>query len=885
MSVIQTKFKVSKKVLSNGLTVLVKSTHHIPRVEVHMWYNVGAKNEGNHERGMAHLVEHMMFKGTKNLSESDINLICQKLTAESNAFTSQDYTCYTFRFPCHLWETGMELLAECMQNATFNPQMMASEIKTVIEELRMYRENYQGMLLEHILAAVFPEHPYHNPIIGSKVDLCNLNADDLRAFYKKHYHPANGVLVVVGDVNPDEIFMAAEKHFGSIPSPTDYKKIEYSIQDDLLARTTVLFRPTNNPWYCYVYKVPGFKEGKNHLLDIASLILSSGKSSRLYQRLVNKEKIAIDIDCSVYDFFEKGILCIGVWPTENQGPDIIEEILQEELELLATKPVLDWEFNAAKKRTFVDFTSLLESTEKQAFVIGNSYLATQDDDFIEHYLESVEHASKEKLREFFDDHFNQCQQHKGYLLPLASKKEAELMAIQQIEAEALESKILQKFNRTEPVEEGKWVHKIKQSPINTFDFPKPETFSLSNGMDVIYRHNPLVPQILCILNFKANYIYEDAERAGGFGFLLRTITDSTIDQDAEEFAKMLDMNGISLVASSDTIAIRCLNNDFEKGLKVLANILKEPAFNKPSIEKIRGEIINELDEYWESPIDFIDQLAKEAIYQEHPYHKHPLGTRECIQVLEKKDFQKIFDQYVTPQGANMVIVGDLSDINIQSLITKYFGGWKGPVVKDLEYPPLSEHIPQTITIPLNRDQVVLAFVAPSIARKDPNFNALALLDLVVTGGASGSPSSRLFQLRENSGLFYTIGGSLIYGAREEPGLVFIKTIVANEKLEVAKKLILDTFDDVGKKGISAHELEMAKNQLVSASIELFESNVQVAQTFLFLKKLKLSFNLFDKLGEILSIIKMNQVNEMARQFCNQELMTILQVGRFGKRKL
>src|SRR5260221_1808279 len=129
MSLLTTKFKISKKILPNGLTVLVKSNHHIPRVEAHLWYNVGSKHEGLGERGMAHLLEHMMFKGTKNLSESDINLICQKLTGDANAFTSQDYTCYTFRLPSHAWQVALEIFAECMQHARFDSQMLASELK------------------------------------------------------------------------------------------------------------------------------------------------------------------------------------------------------------------------------------------------------------------------------------------------------------------------------------------------------------------------------------------------------------------------------------------------------------------------------------------------------------------------------------------------------------------------------------------------------------------------------------------------------------------------------------------------------------------------------------------------------------------------------------
>ena len=881
MSLLTSKFKIFKKVLGNGLTVLVKPTHNVPRVETHLWYNVGSKDEGVNERGMAHLIEHMLFKGTKNLSESDLNLICQKLTIDANAFTSQDYTCYTFRLPSHLWETTLELLAECMQHARFDPEMLASELKAVIEELRMYKEDFQGSLLEQIIASMFPEHPYHNPIIGSKVDLCALNRDDLYAFYKKHYHPANGVLVLTGNIEPDLVFAAAERLFGHIPSPKEYTKNKFHIQDDLVARSTVLFRPTNGPWYCYAYKVPGFQEGKNHLLDIASLILASGKSSRLYQRLVNQEKLAVDVDCSVYDFFERGLICIGVWPTEGQQPQIIEEILQEELAKLGQAPVHEWEFAAAQKRTQVDFTTLLESTEKQAFVIGNSYLATGDADFVEKYLAAVAATTKKQLQQFYAEIFNPSMEHKGYLLPI-TKNDVKKMVALQMESEKLDNIILERHKRTKPVEPAKWANKITESPVSNFTFPKPQTFSLPNGLDLIYHDNALVPQVVGILSFKANYLYESAKNSGVFGFLLRVITDSTQDHDAEEFAKFLETEGIHLAAGSDSIVFRCLSSNLEKALKIVAAIIKNPTFHKASIEKVRQQMLCEIDEFWDAPLDFVDQIAKEAIYQDHPYHKLPLGDKKSVKALDKKDLQQIFETFISPKGANLVIVGDMEHADIHELVELYFGAWKGPEIPELTYPPLQEHKPQVLQFPINRDQVVLALAAPSLSRKDPDYNALSLLDIIVTGGAQGAPFSRIFQLREKTGLFYTIGGSLLYGAREEPGMIFIKTIVTPDKVESAQKMILDTLDEVGKNGISVEDLEMAKNLLFASSIELFESNIQMAQTFLFLKKLNLSFNLFDKQGEILSIIKVDHVNRVAQRYCDKHLLTVMQVGRVKK---
>lgn len=881
MSLLTTKFKISKKVLPNGLTVLVKSNHHIPRVEAHLWYNVGSKHEGMGERGMAHLLEHMMFKGTKNLSESDINLICQKLTGDANAFTSQDYTCYTFRLPTHSWQIALEIFAECMQHARFDSEMLASELKAVIEELRLYKEDFQGSLLEQMISSMFPEHPYHNPIIGSKFDLCNINRDALYAFYKKHYHPKNAVLVVTGDVKEEDVFAAAQNIFGHIPSPTDYVQETFHIQDDLVARSTVLYRPTNTPWYCYAYKIPGIQEGNNHLVDIASLALATGKSSRLYHRLVNKEKVAIDIDCSVYDFFEKGFLCLGVWPAEGQNPSDIEAIIHEELAALTDKVIHDWEFEAAKKRTLVDFTSLLESAEKQAFVIGNSYLATQDKNFVEKYLRAIAQTTKKQLQQFFKNTFNISQQHRGYLLPVLKKDVKKLIAFQ-TESEKVEHEILLKHKRTTPVEPGLWANRINPSGVTKFSYPKPDMFTLENGLEVIYHNNPLVPQVVCVISFKANHLYETEKQSGAFSFLLRIITDATKDHDADEFAKLLETEGIYLTAGTDSIMIRCLSNDLEKALKILSQILIDGSFQTSLIEKNRQQILSELDEFWDTPSDFIDQIAKETIYQNHPYAKQSHGTRESIKKITKKDLQHLFKTLISPEQAILVIVGDLSDAAIPQRIHKYFAHWTGPRIPDLTYPQMPVHVPQDLIFPLNRDQVALAFVAPSISRKNPDYNALALLDVIVTGGVHAAASSRLFQLREKTGLFYTIGGSLIYGSRSEPGMNFIKTIVASEKVENAKKLILDVIDEVGKKGISHEELEMAKNILNAASVEIFESNAQMAQTFLFLKNLNLSFNLFDKQGEILSILKLDEVNAIAKRYCSKKLMTVIQIGRVKK---
>ena len=170
----QSTNRVTKYTLSNGMNVLVLPSHIIPKVSVQLWYYVGSKDEQSREKGLAHLLEHMIFKGTATLSESDINEITHKLSGTCNAFTSYDYTAYIFDFPTQNWQMSLRLLADCMRNCTFKQEHLNSELKAVIQELKMYKDNYTSSLLESMMASIFPDHPYHHPIIGYKQDLWSL---------------------------------------------------------------------------------------------------------------------------------------------------------------------------------------------------------------------------------------------------------------------------------------------------------------------------------------------------------------------------------------------------------------------------------------------------------------------------------------------------------------------------------------------------------------------------------------------------------------------------------------------------------------------------------------------------------------------------------------
>lgn len=872
------RFKPEKKVLSNGLTVLVRPCHNIPRVEVHILYNVGSKDEDPGQKGIAHFIEHMLFKGTEKLSETDLNLISHKLTGSANAFTSQDYTGYTFRFPSNSWEVALELCAECMQQARFDQQMIDSEIKTVVEELRMYRDDYQNHLLETIINNIWPEHPYGKPVVGSHYDLCTLTRQHLIDFYRKHYHPRNATLVVAGDVTSEQVFKAAEKHFSQIPSPQNYEKIKHHFHEDLVSKSTTMYRHINTPWSCLIYVIPGSEDGVHVQSDITSLILGNGKSSRLYRRLVDKEQLAIDIESAVISFFEKGLFCISYYPTNAQNIPIIEKIIEEEIAILQNNPIEAWELQGATKKAQFDYSTLLESNEKQALLIGTAYLATHNENFLHDYFAGINKLTCKDLQTFIKQYLNPRVIHKGYLLPLVADDQEKLKNIQ-AHAEQVENDILHKHQRTAPIEPGKFVNTLTYHQQQTFDFPKPEQFRLANGLEVVYYNNTNVPNIAIMLKFKTTTLYDAPSREGCFLFLLRLLTDSSAKYTAEELNQLLESHGIILGPQGEYLSSLCLSQDLEKTLEMLAHLLTAPSFNEQNIEKIRAQILNELTEYWDTPIEYIDQLTKQHIYQQHPYSRPMEGSLESIKAITPKDLQVCYKNYISPESATLVIVGNLTTHDVKKIVGLHLGPWTGATVTPFTFPPYHEPTPQNIHIPSARDQVVLVCAAPSIARTDKNFHGLAILDIILTGGPQGSTNARLFELREKTGLFYAIGGSLVHGSRESIGMMFIKTVVSFDKVEDAKKLILDTLDNLGKNGITQEEFSMAKDLAISSSVELFENNMNIVQTFLFLKRFNLNFNLFDKQTEMLSILRVEDLNKLAKKYCSRHHFSVITIGR------
>lgn len=868
---------VVQKVLKNGMTILVRPVHMIPKVSIQLWYYVGSKDEKDNERGIAHLIEHMIFKGTEKLSESDINTLTHKLSASCNAFTSYDYTGYLFNIPSQHWYEALPVMADCMRNCTFKEEMLSSEMKAVVQELKMYRDRYLDTLVTQMVSAIFSDHPYHHPIIGYKQDLWSVDSDDLRKFYYKHYVPNNATLVIVGDVDPEDVFSKAESYFGNIPMDSTYKKEEFYYEKDIVTKSITLYREVNQPIAAYAFLVPGMKEKKDHAYELLPWIVAKGKTSRLHKLLVDELHLATAVSASYDELFDYGVFFITAEPKTEEDIPKIEQAIVQELALLSKEGVSEDELQRALKQSQMDHYSLLEDIEDQAYNIGKYFLATGDPEYVFTYLNKDPEFLKTELDAALRDYFRKTEMHKGVVLPLPRSEQAYWKALQN-RADQEDEHILSGRIRDTEVAPPSYALTIEPQKPKSFDFPKAKTFALSNGIKVLAYHNPNTPQLEMVLSLKAKHYYEPDNKLGILRFINLMMVEGTKNYPGHALADTVESRGMGINTFPGGVSMNLLSDDFVLGANILRELVDRATFDQHQVEKVRAQLVAKLKYFWDEPRYFAGQLIREYIYRNHPYSKNSMGTYETIAAITREDLLESYKKYISPHGARLSVVGDLDKYDVQAELERCFGDWQGAEVSDLDFPPVKAVRNEVITFPINRDQIVLSYAGVSVDRKHPDFDKLLLFDQVFSGGALGSMSSRLFELREQSGLFYTISGSLTAGADEQPGMVIVTTIVSLDRLAEAQEAITELIDSVANT-ITHEELEEAKAALSNTLVDYFASNQSIANAFLFLDRFNYPADYFDKRAQQLHSIGLQDVQIAAEKILDTSKMVELLVGR------
>ncbi len=397
--------EVFERTLANGLKVVVREDHRAPVVVQQIRYKAGSMDERTGKTGVAHVLEHMMFKGTKRVPAGEFSRLIAAAGGRENAFTSSDYTAYFQQLHKSKLGLAMKLESDRMHNLNLSQAEFAKEIKVVMEERRMRTDDdAHALLQEKMNAVVYEEHPYQHPVIGWMSDLQQMNVNDARDWYKKWYAPNNATLVIAGDVKAAEVFALAQRYYGPIPRQTEPARRQYTEPAQIGVKRMVVKAPAELPLLVMSYHTPNLKDPQHdwqpYALEMLAGVLSGNESARLNKHLVREQQVASDVGAG-YDSTSRGptLFTLEATPSAGKTAADTESALRAEIALLVKDGVSEQELARVKAQVTAGEVYKLDSVFYQAMQIGQMESIGLGAKAIPLMLEKLQAVTAEQVQE------------------------------------------------------------------------------------------------------------------------------------------------------------------------------------------------------------------------------------------------------------------------------------------------------------------------------------------------------------------------------------------------------------------------------------------------------------------------------------------------------
>lgn len=417
--------------LANGLKLIVQEDRRAPTVVNMVWYRAGSIDEQSGTTGVAHVLEHMMFKGTKRLKPGEFSAKVAALGGRENAFTSRDYTGYHQQVEKSRLEQVMALEADRMQNLALDPAEFAKEIRVVMEERRLRTDDQPlSLLYEAFNATAYAASPQRNPVVGWMNDLQNMTAADAQAWYDRWYAPNNATIVIAGDVDAKQVLKLAEKHFGKIPPKTLPRTKPQDEPPQLGIKRVTVKAPAENPYLLMGWKVPKLqdveKDDDPFALDVLAAVLDGYDNARLPATLVRTERIANSVDAG-YDGISRGpvMFMLSGEPTKDTSVEQLEAALRAEIERIAKEGVSPDELRRVKAQLIASQVYKRDSVYGQAMEIGAMEMAGISHKLIDRIIERLSAVTPAQVQAVAQKYFSDEQLTVATLSPLPLTAQAE----------------------------------------------------------------------------------------------------------------------------------------------------------------------------------------------------------------------------------------------------------------------------------------------------------------------------------------------------------------------------------------------------------------------------------------------------------------------------
>ncbi len=871
---------VRKTVLDNGLTVLTKEVHTAPVVSVQVWYRVGSRDEAPGVNGIAHQLEHLMFKGTQ-ARPIQFGRFFSALGSDSNAFTSYDMTAYFGTVERDKLEALLVLEADRMKNSIIGEKELASEKRVVISELQGYENNPSYRLGRAVMRSAFPTSPYGLPVGGTKADVEKFTVDQVRYYYNTFYRPDNATLVVVGDFQTDALLKKVQESFGKIPKPIaplpkdplTAKAAKAVLQPAPTKSPIILKEPGSAALLNAVYPLPDTKHPDVAAIQVMDYILTGGRSARIYQALV-ETGLASDAGGGAANLISGGWYELSATAAPGKNLQQIDLALQQVLTDLRDKGVTQEELTRAKAQLKASLVLRNRDISSQAILLGDNQISTGDYRFTDKLLAAIATVTPADVQRVAQTYLAIANRTVGFFEPTTADGAGG--------NPGSFSQTSEKFSPgapVDPAEVAKYLPPNRATP-QPQDQALPEKLTLKNGVQVLLVRDRSTPTVTLSGHVAAGTVRDQVATAGLATLTANNLMNGTQTKDALAIAKTLENRGASLGfgASREGVAIsgEALSADLPSLIQVTADVLKNASFPQNELELSRQRALSGLKLELDTPSRLARRTFQQAIYPAtHPFHTFP--TADSLQAITREDLVRFHQQYYRPDATVLTVVGDFDPAALRALLVRELGSWESAGnSSQITFPvvPLPDKtVRLTPTLP-GKTQSITFMGYNAIARKDPRYY-LALVFNQILGG--DTLSSRLgTEIRDRQGLTYGIHSA--FQAGQTPGPFLISMQTAPEDADRAISSTISLLQQIRKEGVTDAEVANAKRSLTSSYPVELASPTSLASTILANEVYGLPLNAIRTYTETINAITPAQINAFIQEVLQPDRLVIVTAG-------
>ena len=843
--------------LDNGLQVVLLEDHSAPVVALQTWVRFGSADEDPSVAGIAHVFEHMLFKGTERFPNGEIAALIEGAGGSVNAWTNYDETVYHVTLSSRFWETGFDVLSDAVLHSFFDPTELEREKEVVLEEFRRSKDSPDHEIAERLFDLTFTTHPYRRPIIGFEETVRPIQRDDMLRVFNTWYVPNNMIFVAVGDFDSDTMLRAVQDRFGAVPAAA--LPVRPRADEPAQAQPRVLAFPFRAELARVEIALPSVEATDPQVpaLDLLSDLLGSGYNSTLYTALKRRRQLAHDVYAYNYTPCDRGVFLLGATCMTDDVAEVVQGLMQPVRQ--PSLSISEHDLAAAKTRIVSHFVHARETYQGIASQLGNHMLVYGDPNYGERYVAAIESLSLDDLR----------QAGTTFLDP----QRANLALLMPTDVELPSQETMFGWTRQDDA---------PQAPAAPRGKDNTSVVSLPGGSTLIVQTDRKAPLVTIRTLLAGGQRVAPQGKEGIVRLLSSTWDRGTSMRSASEIERDLDRLGATLGASNDRdsvqIAGRFLRDTFAGGLELYLELLTEPSFPDVEVAREQADQLRDLETLKENRFQYAMQQFLRRFYGSHPYNHLSIGTPEGLATVSRDDLAAFHQSQLRPQNTVYVVVGDITAEAVLS-------SWQQLAPASLSVPavaaaPAVPAVPTwneaaTDVIDVEGQQTHIIWGFPTVTSGDPDRYTLHVLDTIL-GGMGG----RLFvELRDKRGLAYAVTSFDAYPV--DPGYLAFYIGCTPEKEVEALSEFERVVQEIQSDGVTAEELERAQTYIAGALDISLQSTSQRTGIFGLGMLHQGQWNAYQTYLEAVQKVSLANIQDAARTYLqpSRSLRTILRAQK------